>query len=102
MINDPAIVKFVNERLRPRAEQIRNLFAAMADDKKKFAELTVPDDDKEILDDNRKKDGFADLSGAQILLFSAICEKLTASVGDLTDLPIITRFCERPLVGNQE
>ena len=102
MITDPAIATFVNKRFRPRAEQIRDLFAAMSDDAKKFKELSVPDDDKEILSDDRKKDGFADLSGAQINQFAAICEKIVASVGDLTDLPIITRFCERPLVGKQE
>lgn len=98
MITDPAICSFVNDRFRPRAEQIRNLFAAMADDKKKWAELSVPNDSKEVLDDGRKSEGVTDVTGEDIVFFQAIEEKLAASVGDLTDLPIITKFCVRPLL----
>lgn len=98
MITDPAVVSFVNDYQHRIAEKIRDLFALLDDSKKKYAFLTVPDDDKEILDDGREAEGVIRVSGADIVQFQAVQEKLVGAVGELTDLPIITKFCVRSIL----
>lgn len=100
-ISDPRVVAFLNDRARPRAEAIRDLFAMMDDDAKKWAELadSVPNDDKEIIEDGRDRDGVSRISGADLVLFQAVCEKMNSAVNELSELPVITKICVRPLLG---
>lgn len=67
-ITNPVVIAFLNNRVRPRAEQIRALLHLLQDDRDEFlAEgigSLVPDDDS-VIADGREAEGVAQLTGAE-------------------------------------
>jgi hypothetical protein len=81
-MNEPEVIRFVNERLRPRAEQLRALIARIDDDLATWTgqiAARVPNDGT-VLEDGRAEEGVSRLTGAD----------LHAEIGILTQLK--TRF----------
>lgn len=104
--NDAQMQQFANERLRPRAEQLRALFAAAADDV-----AAIPD----VFDRAANGDPWADarasapahlLTSQDILVHNAVgvlllkCIDGTATLQDVSDLhanwPVFQAACVRP------
>lgn len=99
MIDEPQVLLFVRERISPRCEQLRAVIAGMRDDLKSWpnVEASVPNDDKEKIGENG---GSFDRNGADVHTAIAIFDKILSSgISDLTDEPVINRFCNRPLLG---
>ena len=68
-ITDPQVIKFVNERIRVRAEQLRALKVLMDDDVEKWVsgvDVLTPDDPLEVVEDGRAEAGVAPLSGQDV------------------------------------
>lgn len=94
------IQQFVNERVRPRAEQIRALLLAMEDDRAAF------DDIYEALATNSNPNNWADdrpdgpphlLTASDVLAWNTfLYNAVTAFNGD-AQLPVVLKGCVRPV-----
>lgn len=99
-ITDTVSIRFVNEQLRPIAEKMRatkiELKQAFADWQQKIA-ASVPDDNKEMLEDGREAEGVTRLSGTDINAFINVLTKYN-TVGDEIGLDeVVNKLCVRPL-----
>lgn len=97
-IDNPVVVRFVNEQLRPLAEKMRatkiELKQAFADWQQKAA-AHVPDDNKEMLEDGREKEGVSRLHGADLHAFINVLTKYN-TVGDEIGLDeVVNKLCVR-------
>ena len=95
---DQQVQQFVNERLRPRAEQIRALLAAMKDDRAAFddvyAALTVQNP---AWSDDRTDGPPHLLTPSDVLAMNTFFyNTITAWEAD-AQLPIVQKACVRPL-----
>jgi Arc/MetJ-type ribon-helix-helix transcriptional regulator len=95
---DQQVQQFVNERFRPRAEQIRALLLAMQDDK------AVIDDIYEALNqqnptwtDNRNDGPPHLLSASDVLAYNSYITALIPHIKDAADYSIIQKACVRPV-----
>lgn len=99
-IDNPVVIRFVNEQLRPIAEKMRatkiELKQAFADWQQKAA-ASVPDDNKESLEDGREAEGVSRLSGADINAFINVLTKYNL-VGDEIGIDdVVNKLCVRAL-----
>ena len=68
-ITDPQAIVFVNERIRPVAEQIRDLQARMTEHVANWNQgisALVPNDAAELLEDGRDAEGVSRRTGADV------------------------------------
>lgn len=99
LATDPQVQQFVNERLRPRAEQIRALLLAMEDDRAAFddiyAALTAP---APTWDDERADGPPHLLTGNDVLALNTfLYDTITAMRGN-AQLPVVLKACVRPVL----
>lgn len=95
MINDPVVVRFTNEQVRPLCQSLRALKARIeAAQTAWFAGINnqVPNDST-ALDDGREEEGVSRLTGADI---NAAMSVLIA-VANATNDEIISKPCVGPL-----
>ena len=99
MITDPQVVA-ATRVMRRRAEQIRDLLASLEDDAKKWIEIgaLIPNDDKEVVIENRESEGVTTLTGADLHAMNAIGEKISNTITEIGDQPIVHKFCVRRLL----
>lgn len=95
---DQQVQQFVNERVRPRAEQIRALVAAMQDDK------SVIDDIYQALNvesptwTDQRTDGPPHLlTPADVLGYNSFITFAIPNLNTAADYPTIEKACVRPI-----
>jgi hypothetical protein len=95
---DQQVQQFVNERLRPRAEQIRALLLAMEDDKSAiddvYAALTAQ---SPTWDDEHDGNPPHLLSVNDVLALNTFWTNLIAAMRDDPQIPIVLKACVRPV-----
>lgn len=100
-MNDPRIIRFVNEYLRPMAETIRatavNAKALLQRWDVDIAPLVV-NDSKDVLDDGRLSEGVSQLSGAEIYELVALVTKFSDPATGIADQPVIAKACVRTIL----
>lgn len=67
-ITDPIVIAYLNERVRPRAEQIRALLHRLQDDRAEWLAENIGSlvpDTADIIQDGRAAEGVAQLTGAE-------------------------------------
>ena len=97
---DQQVQSFVDQRVRPRAEQSRNLATLMLED------IASIDDIYNALNvqtptwsDNRT-DGPPHLAApADVLAFNAFLHDVSASITGHAQYPVVQKLCVRPIVG---
>lgn len=97
-ITDLEAVKFSNEQVRPISERMRNLYyecKSMQSDWFNGANLLIPNDDAEILEDDRPSD--SNLSGADITNMAVQVAAYIAMVEQAGVLNIIAKPCVRAM-----
>jgi hypothetical protein len=100
-ITNPIVISYLNNRVRPRAEQIRALLHLLQDDRAEFLAagigVLVPDDGS-IIQDGRADEGVSQLTGAQFreIVLGRYNELLTSleAAGAMTAVELA---CVRPL-----
>lgn len=96
-MNDPGVIKFLNEDLRPLAEQCRALKARSASALIRWENVlqqVIPDEkDTTAIDDGRGKEGVNQIQVDQVHLLTKL---LVATMSQIDDV-LIERFCVRPL-----
>jgi len=100
-ITDPVVVAYLNNRVRPRAEQIRSLLHMLQDDRAEWlAEgigALVPDT-SDIIEDGRGAEGVAQLTGAEFrTIVINRCGELLAILEGAGATEFIDKACVRPL-----
>lgn len=96
-MNDPGVIKFLNEDLRPLAEACRAIKARSGSALIRWENVVqqiVPDEkDTAVIDDGRSKDGVNQIQVDQVHLLTKL---LVATMSQIDDV-LIERFCVRPL-----
>lgn len=98
-MNDPVGLAFINQRIRPRAEQIRSLLNAMQDDRAQwFGGINgIIPNTAETVDDGRQ-----DGEGVQQLTCAEVTTVMTRIIGLLAELEAanamdaVRKACVRP------
>ena len=96
MITNLEAVKFSNEQVRPISEKMRNLYyecKSMESDWYNGVNAMIPNDEAEILEDNRPSD--SDLSGADITNMAVQVAGYIAMIEQTGVLNIIAKPCVR-------
>ena len=98
MITNLEAVKFSNEQVRPISEKMRNLYyecKSMESDWYNGVNTMIPNDDAEILEDNRPSD--SDLSGVDIINMAVQVAGYIAMIEQTGVLNIIAKPCVRAM-----
>lgn len=99
-ISDPIVTRFVNERLRPRCEQIRALLAQMQDDYAEWnggVSAEVQNDGGYEINDGRDSEGVDRLTGAEAHTIMDRQAELRAVLEATYAMDAILAGCVRPL-----
>ncbi len=98
-ITDPEAIRFVNEYIRPMAEQIRYMTARGQDFALKWQELAVdfPNAEEDMLQDGRENQGVSRLSGADINGMAQVILSLLTIMNESTQA-VVSKPCVRPLL----
>jgi hypothetical protein len=100
-IVNPIVNAYLNNRVRPRAEQIRALLHRLQDDRDELlAEgiLSLVPDTDDIIQDGRAGEGVAQLTGAEFrLIVTGRYNELLASLEAAGAMDPIHKACVRPL-----
>lgn len=99
-ITDPRAIKFVNEQVRPMAEELRALKARvdafMVD---WFTEIStlIPNDSEEQLEDGREAQGVSRLNGEDINGLATVVQSIQSLLETAGYEARIAKPCVRPL-----
>jgi len=97
-----SVTKFMNERVRPSAEQMKALRVTLEDNLAKWAEIAaeIPNDDT-IIDDGRSAEGVTQLTGAQVHALAGaaqtVLDTLNQATSNETVATAVTAAQVRPL-----
>lgn len=95
MINHPAAIKFVNETIRPLAEEMRALKAKIAAANVQwFGGIdTLVTNDSSSVDDGREAEGVSRLTGANVVNMVTQMSNVATAINDnVTSLPCVKTF----------
>lgn len=93
--------QFIDQRLRPRCEQMRSLYSRMASDSLQWAILLdgVPDDGT-VFGDNRQSEGVHSLTGSDLRVLASARDAVIATIAAQMAIPAVlaavTKACVRP------
>jgi hypothetical protein len=95
-INNPQIIKFVNEVVRVRAEELRALKAKIATDLQTwYAISSLVPNDVTLLNDGRDSEGVSRLTGADITSLMATLSTFDTKFGQTGVAAVIDKPCVR-------
>lgn len=102
MINDPAAVKFSNERIRPLADLVAGAFQQIQSFKEAWEAKGIGNlvaDSSEVIDDGSAVDGRTPITGHDLYLLKALADDLVAmGVGENTKIPTVLKISVNPRV----
>ena len=99
-ITNPEAIAFINNRIRPRCEQIRALWHNLRDDKAAWQggiNSLIPNDPAELLEDGRDTEGVSRLDGAEITTVLTRINELLATMDAAGAMDPILKATVRPL-----
>lgn len=103
MITNQEAIRFCNEVVRPKAEQLRALKAEidslMATYNGGLGDIFY-NDQAGIVDDGRENEGVSRLNGNDILLLVAQLEAIQTQLGGIGVAAVIAKPCVRPLAAS--
>lgn len=94
---DAQVQQFVNERLRPRAEQIRALLLAMEDDISAIGDVYAHVADNPTWEDSRTDAPPYLLTPADVLAWNTFIAQTVAAMNANAQLPVVLKGCVRGL-----
>lgn len=100
-ITDAEAIRFVNERIRPAAEKIRNLRAEMADHKAVWFQgisTVVPNSAAQVLEDGREAEGVSRLTGADVNNMVTRMDALLTVLDAPNAMDVVHKTAVRPLM----
>lgn len=99
-ITNAGAIRFVNERIRPVAEKIRDLRAEMTDHKAVWFQgisAVVPNSMAETLEDGREAEGVSRLTGADINNMVTRMDELLTVLDAPNAMDVVNKTVVRPL-----
>lgn len=96
--SDTQIQQFVNDRVRPRAEQVRALLLAMEDDRAAFDDIYAALTDKPTWTDTRSDGPPHMLTADDVLAWNTFLFNAISAMRADAQLPIVLKACVRPVV----
>ena len=98
-INNPEIIRFANEMIRPLAEELRSIVVSLdaAQDAVDRLLPMIPNDDS-IIDDGRASEGVSQLVGAEIHAMASIRDQILALSNQPGVRALISKTSVRPLI----
>lgn len=92
------VQQYVNERVRPRAEQIRALLLAMEDDRAAFDDIYAALTGDPVTWTDDRPDGPPHLlGGSDVLAWNTLLYDTITSLRGNAQLPVVLKACVRPL-----
>jgi len=99
-IDDPRVIKYVNEIVRPMAEKLRALKAELDDALATWHTQTaaiLPVDQTEQVDDGRAAEGISRLTGNDVILVVVQMQAIQTLLNGAGVAGVISKPCVRPL-----
>ena len=100
-ITNAEAIRFVNERIRPVAEQIRDLQARMTEHVANWNQgvsALVPNDALELLEDGREAEGVSRLTGEDVNAMVTRMQSLLAVLDAANVMDVVHKTTVRPLL----
>jgi hypothetical protein len=94
---DAQVQQFVNERVRPRAEQIRALLNAMEDDISAIGDVYAHLNDNPTWEDNRTDAPPYLLSASDVLNINTFLSDITTAINGHAQLSVTMKACVSPV-----
>lgn len=94
---DGQVQQFVDQRLRPRAEQARAILALMTDDKAAIEGVYAALTQQSPTWTDSRTDVPTNVTGNNVLAFNAFLTDLVAAIANHAQYPEVLKFCVRPL-----
>ena len=102
-VTDALAIKFVNERIRPAAEQLRNLkiqFEELRAVWDQGASSLVPNSPAEVIEDGREAEGVSRLTGQDINLMVTRIDAMLAPLQAGFAMDVVHKAVVRPVQPN--
>ncbi len=102
-VTDALAIKFVNERIRPAAEALRDLKIRLEEHRAVWnqgVDLLVPNSSAEIIEDGREKEGASRLTGEDIHLMVTRMDAVLAPLQAAFAMDVVHKTVVRPVQPN--